>query len=103
MLVLDEATSAVDAETEVALTSALERLSAGRTTISIAHRLSTAERADLIFVFDHGRIVEKGTHDDLVAAGGIYAGLYESWIGNTRARADRSSASRLAPPGTSCG
>jgi ATP-binding cassette subfamily B protein len=87
VLVLDEATSAVDAETEVALTSALERLSAGRTTISIAHRLSTAERADLVFVFDAGRIVERGSHDQLVAAGGVYAGLYESWIGNTRAHA----------------
>ena len=84
VLVLDEATSAVDAETEVALTSALQRLSAGRTTISIAHRLSTAERADLVFVFDAGRIVERGTHDELVAAAGIYAGLHESWVGNTR-------------------
>ncbi|MEM7288118.1 MAG: ABC transporter ATP-binding protein [Actinomycetota bacterium] len=84
ILVLDEATSAVDAETEVALTSALERLSAGRTTISIAHRLSTAERADLVFVFDQGELIEHGSHDDLVAAGGIYAGLYETWIGNTR-------------------
>lgn len=86
ILVLDEATSAVDPETEVALTSALERLSAGRTTISIAHRLSTAERADLIVVFDAGQIVEQGSHDDLVAAGGRYGALYESWIGNTRLR-----------------
>lgn len=84
VLVLDEATSAVDAETEVALTAALERLSAGRTTISIAHRLSTAERADLVFVFDQGCLVEQGSHDELVSAGGRYAEMYESWIGNTR-------------------
>jgi putative ABC transport system ATP-binding protein len=85
LLVLDEATSAVDAETERALAGALERLSAGRTMVSIAHRLSTAETADLVLVFDEGRIVERGTHDQLVAAGGTYAGLYESWLGNTRA------------------
>ncbi len=88
VLVLDEATSAVDAETEVALTSALERLSAGRTTVSIAHRLSTAERSDLVFVFDEGRLVEHGHHDELVAAGGRYATMYETWIGNTRQVAD---------------
>ncbi len=84
VLILDEATSAVDAETEVALTAALGHLAEGRTTISIAHRLSTAERADLVFVFDRGRLVEQGTHGQLVAAGGRYAELYESWIGNTR-------------------
>ena len=61
LLVLDEATSAVDAETERALAEALERLSAGRTMVSIAHRLSTAETADLVLVFDEGRIVERGT------------------------------------------
>ena len=79
LLVLDEATSAVDAETERALADALARVSRGRTTISIAHRLSTAEHADLVLVFDAGRIVERGTHDELVAAGGVYAGLYQSW------------------------
>jgi ATP-binding cassette subfamily B protein len=84
LLVLDEATSAVDAETERALAEALERLAAGRTMVSIAHRLSTAETADLVLVFDDGRIVERGTHAELVAAGGTYAGLYESWLGNTR-------------------
>ena len=52
--------------------------------MSIAHRLSTAERADLVLVFDAGRIVEQGTHDELVAAGGGYAELYASWLGNTR-------------------
>jgi ABC-type multidrug transport system fused ATPase/permease subunit len=50
----------------------------------VAHRLSTAEAADLVLVFDDGRIVERGRHAELVAAGGTYAGLYESWLGNTR-------------------
>jgi putative ABC transport system ATP-binding protein len=84
LLVLDEATSAVDAETERALAQALERLASGRTMVSIAHRLSTAETADLVLVFDGGRIVERGTHAELAAAGGTYAGLYGSWLGNTR-------------------
>ena len=84
LLVLDEATSAVDAETERALADALARVSRGRTTISIAHRLSTAEHADRILVFDAGRIVESGSHDELVAAGGFYARLYGSWTANTR-------------------
>jgi len=84
LLILDEATSAVDPETEQALSVALERLSAGRTTISIAHRLSTAEAADLVLVFDKGHLIEQGHHDELVALGGIYAGLFESWLGNTR-------------------
>ncbi len=84
LLVLDEATSAVDPETEQALERALEHLAEGRTTVSVAHRLSTAERSDLVLVFDRGRIVEQGTHADLVAAGGTYAGLYGSWLGNTR-------------------
>jgi len=87
VLILDEATSAVDAETEVALTGALERLAAGRTTISIAHRLSTAERADLVLVFDGGRLIEHGTHAELVSSNGRYRELHESWIGNTRTAA----------------
>jgi ATP-binding cassette subfamily B protein len=87
ILILDEATSAVDPRTERALTEALERLSRGRTTVTIAHRLSTAEAADWIFVFDAGRLVESGTHGFLVANGGKYASLYESWLGNTRASA----------------
>ncbi|MEZ5134069.1 MAG: hypothetical protein R2699_03170 [Acidimicrobiales bacterium] len=85
LLILDEATSAVDPETEQALAVALARLAAGRTTVSVAHRLSTAQAADLVLVFDAGRIVEQGSHDALVAAGGRYAALYESWLGNTRA------------------
>jgi putative ABC transport system ATP-binding protein len=87
LLILDEATSAVDPETERALAEALERLSEGRTTVTIAHRLSTAESADWVLVFDRGRIVERGVHADLVAAGGVYASLYESWLGNTRVEA----------------
>ena len=84
LLLLDEATSAVDPETEEALAAALDRLAGGRTMVSIAHRLSTAERADLVVVFDAGEIAQVGSHDELVAQPGIYATLYESWIGNTR-------------------
>jgi len=84
LLILDEATSAIDPETEQMLEVTLERLAQGRTTISVAHRISTAERVDLILVFDKGKIVEKGEHSDLVALEGIYSKLYESWIGNTR-------------------
>ena len=84
LLVLDEATSAVDPETEQALVAALTLLAEGRTTISIAHRLSTAEWADQVLVFHDGRIAETGTHAQLVAAGGVYARMHESWVGGTR-------------------
>ena len=84
LLVLDEATSAVDPETEEALAAALDRLAGGRTMISIAHRLSTAERADFVIVFDKGRVAQMGSHEELVAVPGIYQTLYESWLGNTR-------------------
>ena len=84
LLILDEATSAVDPETERALEGALRHLAEGRTTVSVAHRLTTAEQADRILVFDRGRIVEQGGHADLVAADGVYAALYQSWLGNTR-------------------
>jgi putative ABC transport system ATP-binding protein len=84
LLILDEATSAVDPESERILAEALERLSEGRTTLTIAHRLSTAEGADTVLVFDRGRVVERGPHKELIDAGGVYAGLYESWLGNTR-------------------
>ena len=84
LLILDEATSAVDPDTEVRMAAALERLSRGRTTISIAHRLSTAERADLVLVMDRGRLVESGSHRELVTHGGIYAALHADWVGNTQ-------------------
>jgi ATP-binding cassette, subfamily B, bacterial len=84
LLILDEATSAVDSTTERALTAALARLAAGRTTVSVAHRLSTAEAADSVLVFDHGVLVEQGSHSDLVAHGDRYAELYRSWLGSTR-------------------
>jgi putative ABC transport system ATP-binding protein len=86
LLILDEATSAVDPATERRITEALRRLSAGRTVITIAHRLSTAEGADKVFVFDAGRLVEEGTHEELVAEGGVYGRLHDSWLGNVGER-----------------
>ena len=78
MLILDEATSSVDTHTEVLIQKAMSVLMKGRTSFIIAHRLSTIRDADWIFVMDHGDIVEQGTHDSLMAAGGFYANLYNS-------------------------
>ena len=75
ILVLDEATSSLDTETERQVQEALDRLAEGRTTIAIAHRLSTSHDADQIVVLDQGQIVERGTHDELLALGGRYAEL----------------------------
>ena len=83
ILILDEPTSALDAETEAALLVTLHQLSAGRTTLIIAHRLSTVRHADNIVVLDEGRIVESGTHDQLLAAGGQYARLYNMQTSTT--------------------
>ncbi|EFQ84306.1 ABC transporter, ATP-binding protein [Aeromicrobium marinum DSM 15272] len=79
-LVLDEATSAVDPQTELRATRALDRLLDGRTSVTIAHRMSTAENADRVLVFDAGRLVEDGTHAELVDAGGVYSRLHTSWV-----------------------
>lgn len=84
VLILDEATSAVDPSTEVRISRALEALMSGRTAVVIAHRLSTAERADLVAVMDHGELVEFGTHAELVTAGGAYSRLHRAWVVQTR-------------------
>lgn len=84
LLVLDEATSAVDPATEVRIARALDSLTTGRSTITIAHRLSTAEAADLVVVVDAGRVVEFGPHDELVTAGGVYAAMHGAWVSQTR-------------------
>ncbi|GAB4415328.1 MAG: ABC transporter ATP-binding protein [Anaerolineae bacterium] len=81
VLILDEATSSVDNETEAAIQRSLERITVGRTTIVIAHRLSTIRNADHIFVLEDGRLREQGRHEDLVAAGGIYATLWRVQTG----------------------
>ena len=85
ILILDEATSSVDTRTEVLIQKAMAQLMHGRTTFVIAHRLSTIRNADLILMMEHGRIVEKGTHEELLAANGRYAGLYRSQYTNAEA------------------
>ena len=80
LLVLDEATSAVDPNLEMRIGRALERLMHGRTSVTIAHRLSTAENADEVVVVDRGRIVQRGPHAELVTQDGVYAGLHASWV-----------------------
>jgi ATP-binding cassette, subfamily B, bacterial len=84
LLVLDEATSAVDPATEVRIARALDSLTAGRTTITIAHRLSTAEASDLVVVVDDGHVVEVGPHETLAGGDGVYARMHASWVAQTR-------------------
>jgi ATP-binding cassette subfamily B protein len=85
ILILDEATSSVDTRTEVHIQKAMQELMKGRTSFVIAHRLSTIRDADLILVMNHGRVVEQGTHAELLAARGFYADLYNSQFAGTGA------------------
>jgi ABC-type multidrug transport system fused ATPase/permease subunit len=86
LLVLDEATSAVDPALEMRIGRALERLTRGRTSVTIAHRMSTAEKADEVVVVDAGRVVQRGPHAALVAEGGVYGRLHRSWAAQQSAR-----------------
>ena len=78
ILILDEATSSVDTRTEELIQKAMDALTVGRTSFVIAHRLSTIRDADMILVMNHGDVIERGTHEELIAAGGFYADLYNS-------------------------
>ncbi|MCA9047993.1 MAG: hypothetical protein KDA89_04655, partial [Planctomycetaceae bacterium] len=92
----DEATSSIDSETEARLQNALNRLLRGRTSFVVAHRLSTIRHADQVIVLDHGRILERGTHDELISREGHYAALYQRFTG---AEQSRESSAPLDLPG----
>ena len=89
ILILDEPTSSIDSKTEAVILDALDRLMVGRTTFMIAHRLSTVRSADLILVLDSGRIVEQGTHDELLAQDGLYQQLHEVQTGPEQRRSSQ--------------
>lgn len=105
ILLLDEPTSSLDSQAEAQVQNALEKLMRGRTVLVIAHRLSTVKQADIICVIDKGRIVERGRHDELVAAGGLYAELYQTQLGGdttpdneSKADIDSEAATQTATP-----
>ncbi|MGH8995742.1 MAG: ABC transporter ATP-binding protein [Acidimicrobiales bacterium] len=99
VLILDEATSSLDPGTESVVEKALTALMAGRTVIVIAHRLSTAERADRVGVVDAGGLLELGPHEELVAQGGRYAALYQAWIGQHQGEHEDLDLADAGPPG----
>lgn len=98
ILILDEPTSAIDSKTEAVILNSLERLMEGRTTFMIAHRLSTVRAADLILVVNHGRLVEQGTHDDLLKYGGLYQQLHAAQTGQAQRKDNLEHFGRLGQP-----
>ncbi len=100
VVVLDEATAHLDSESEAAVQAALKTALSGRTSLVIAHRLSTIREADQILVIDEGQVRERGTHADLLAAGGLYAELYHTQFAGQERGASPAQIARSAPPST---